>query len=87
MQEDPHSDPGSLHRNRTPCETASVGYSVICLNCKANNLLTTYEGETGRLANVRTSEHILDLEKKTRKKAHWLSTKFYIIRVKKHKKN
>ena len=59
----PHSDPGSLHRNRTPCETASVGYSVICLNCRANNILTTYEGETGRLANVRTSEHILDLEK------------------------
>ena len=59
----PHSDPGSLHKNRTPCETASVGYSVICLNCKSKNILTTYEGETGRLANVRTSEHIMDLNK------------------------
>ena len=59
----PHSDPGSLHKNRTPCETANVGYSIICLNCKAKNILTTYEGETGRLACVRTSEHIMDLNK------------------------
>ena len=59
----PHSDPGSLHKNRTPCETANVGYSIICLNCKAKNILTTYEGETGRLASVRTSEHIMDLNK------------------------
>ena len=59
----PHSEPGQLTKHRTPCSTQSVGYSVICLKCKSNGLKTTYEGETGRSASIRTSEHIVDLMK------------------------
>ena len=59
----PHSEPGQLRKHRTPCSTQSVGYSVICLECKSKGLKTTYEGETGRSASTRTSEHINDLLK------------------------
>ena len=59
----PHSEPEQLTKHRTPCSTQSVGYSVICLKCKSEGLKTTYEGETGRSASIRTSEHITDLLK------------------------
>ena len=47
---------------RVPCSTESVGYRIVCLNCKKIGKLAAYEGETGRPAKVRFSEHIKKLE-------------------------
>ena len=44
--------------NKFSCETANVGYTIICEKCKG-----TYEGETSRKAKVRALEHLKDLEK------------------------
>ena len=48
---------------RVPCSTESVGYRIVCLTCKQQGKLATYEGETGRPAKVRFSEHIKNLQK------------------------
>ena len=42
----------------------SVGYSVICVNCEKLGRKASYEGETGRPAKVRFSEHVSELDRK-----------------------
>ena len=57
------SETGDKPTYRVPCSTESVGYRIVCLTCKQQGKLATYEGETGRPAKVRFSEHIRDLQK------------------------
>ena len=59
------SDPGNKPTFRTPCSTEGVGYRIICMNCKDQGKLSSYEGETGRPAKVRFIEHIKKLNKKS----------------------
>ena len=59
------SEPGDKPTYRTPCSTEGVGYRIVCLNCKEQGKLSTYEGETGRPAKVRFIEHIKNLNKKS----------------------
>ena len=46
------------------CNTNNVGYRWICITCKEKNVTKAYEGETGRSARTRGSEHLKELEKK-----------------------
>ena len=57
------SETGDKPTYRVPCSTESVGYRIVCLTWKQQGKLATYEGETGRPAKVRFSEHIKDLQK------------------------
>ena len=59
------SEPGDKPTYRTPCSTEGVGYRIVCMNCKEQGKLSTYEGETGRPAKVRFIEHIKNLKKKS----------------------
>ena len=59
------SETGDKPTYRVPCSTESVGYRIVCLTCKGQGKLASYEGETGRPAKVRFSEHIKDLKKQS----------------------
>ena len=39
---------GDKSTYRVPCSTESVGYRIVCLTCKQQGKLATYEGETDR---------------------------------------
>ena len=52
---------------KIPCSTNNVGYRWRCLTCKERDIVKVYEGETGRSARLRGSEHLKDLEKKREK--------------------
>ena len=56
---DTHSDEVKI-----PCSTNNVGYRWLCLTCKEKDKIKVYDGETGRSARLRGSEHLKDLEKK-----------------------
>ena len=59
------SDPGDKPTFRAPCSTEGVGYRIVCMNCREQGKLSSYEGETGRPAKVRFIEHIKMLNKKS----------------------
>ena len=59
------SEPGDKPIFRAPCSTEGVGYRIVCINCKEQGKLSSYEGETGRPAKVRFIEHIKKLNKKS----------------------
>ena len=46
------------------CRANNVGYRWLCVTCKEKDIVKVYEGETGRSARLRGSEHLKDLEKK-----------------------
>ena len=48
---------------RISCNTNNVGYRWRCMTCSERNTVRVYEGETGRSARIRGSEHLKDLEK------------------------
>ena len=52
---------------RVPCNTNNVGYRWRCMTCSERNTVRVYEGETGRSARIRGSEHLKDLEKNREK--------------------
>ena len=54
---------------KIPCSTNNVGYRWLCQTCKERNKIKVYDGETGRSARLRGSEHLKDLEKKREKSA------------------
>ena len=47
---------------RVPCNTNNVGYRWICVTCEENDTVKVYEGETGRSARLRGSEHLKQLQ-------------------------
>ena len=59
------SETGDKAVYRVPCSTESVGYRIVCIDCKNNGKLATYEGETGRPVKVRFSEHIKKLKQQS----------------------
>ena len=44
-----------------------MGYRWRCLTCKEKDITKVYEGETGRSARIRGTEHVKDFEKKKEK--------------------
>ena len=52
---------------RISCNTNNVGYRWRCMTCSERNTVRIYEGETGRSARIRGSEHLKDLEKNREK--------------------
>ena len=52
---------------KIPCNTNNIGYRWRCITCKERNIVKVYEGETGRSARTRGSEHLKELEKKKEK--------------------
>ena len=44
-----------------------MGYRWRCLTCKEKDIVKVYEGETGRSARIRGTEHVKDFEKKKEK--------------------
>ena len=59
------SETGDKPTYRVPCSTESVGYRIVCIDCQMNGKLAAYEGETGRPAKVRFSEHIKQLKQQS----------------------
>ena len=55
---------GNPEDNKFPCNSNNVGYRWRCLKCKERDITKIYEGETGRSARIRGSEHVNDLLKK-----------------------
>ena len=55
-------DPGEV---KVACSTNNVGYRWRCVTCKENDTDKVYEGETGRSARLRGSEHLRQLENKS----------------------
>ena len=49
------------------CNTNNVGYRWRCMTCKERDIVSVYEGETGRSARIRGAEHLSELEKKKKK--------------------
>ena len=49
------------------CNTNNVGYRWSCVTCKEKDIVKVYEGETGRSARIRGTEHVKDFEKKKEK--------------------
>ena len=47
------------------CNTNNVGYRWRCMTCKERDIVSVYEGETGRSARTRGAEHLKELEKKS----------------------
>ena len=58
-----YSVKGKLEDYRIPCDTPSVGYRIVCLNCAKIGKKASYEGETGRPCKVRFKEHLADIRK------------------------
>ena len=50
-----------------PCNTNNVGYNLSCKTCKARGKERVYEGETGRSARVRGTEHLRDFKNRKEK--------------------
>ena len=48
---------------KIPCNSNNVGYRWRCMTCSERNTVKVYEGETGRSARTRGSEHLKGLEK------------------------
>ena len=48
---------------KIPCNTNNVGYRWRCMTCSDRNISKVYEGETGRSARTRGTEHLEELEK------------------------
>ena len=61
--------PGASHTQ------SGAEYQATCLECKSNNITTRYEGETGFNSAYRLSQHVTDIEKKSRK---WALSKHLI---------
>ena len=58
-----YSIKGKLEDYRIPCDTPSVGYRIVCLNCAKIGKKASYEGETGRPCKVSFKEHLADIRK------------------------
>ena len=52
---------------KVQCNTNNVGYRWRCLTCKEKDITKVYEGETGRSARIRGTEHVRDFEKEKEK--------------------
>ena len=48
---------------KIPCNSNNVGYICRCVTCQERDKTKVYEGETGRSARIRGSEHLKDFEK------------------------
>ena len=52
---------------KIPCNSNNVGYRWRCVTCQERDKTKVYEGETGRSARIRGSEHLKDFEKQRTK--------------------
>jgi hypothetical protein len=52
---------------KIPCNSNNVGYRWRCVTCQERYKTQVYEGETGRSARIRGSEHLKDFEKQRTK--------------------
>ena len=52
---------------KVACNTNNVGYRWRCMTCAEKDTVEVYEGETGRSARLRGTEHLKQLEKKSEK--------------------
>ena len=48
------------------CQVESVGYRILCIECKTQGKVAVMDGETGRTGRMRCKEHISALDSKTR---------------------
>ena len=53
------------------CRRSGAGYRITCLDCKEDDILATYEGETGRNPFTRGLEHKDDLKNKSESSPLW----------------